>query len=101
MRFWKNEPIVSRPMLKWPRDANVALGIVLAFETWELYREQDKGYTGGPGILPVPLTPGCPDYVNYTWREYGLRVGVWRLMDLFHKYDIKPSVCMGAKAAEE
>ena len=101
MRFWKYDPIVNRPALQWPGGAHVAVVFVIAFETWELWREKDTGYSGGPGILPPPSTRDVPDYVNYTWREYGLRVGIWRLMDLFDKYGIKPSVCMGARAAEE
>ena len=101
MKFWKYEPIVSRPPLRWPNEARVAVVIVVAFETWELVRDRDTGYSGGPGILPVSVTPGMPDYVNYTWREYGHRVGIWRLMDLFDRYGIRPSVALGVKAGQE
>jgi allantoinase len=31
------------------------------------------------------------DTANWTWREYGQRVGVWRLIDLFDKAGVKPS----------
>jgi peptidoglycan/xylan/chitin deacetylase (PgdA/CDA1 family) len=49
--------------------------------------------------LPSRLIRGIPhalpgdvwDTANWTWREYGQRVGVWRLIDLFDKVDIKPS----------
>ncbi len=101
VQFWNHEPIVNRARLQWPNQANVAVVLVVAFEAWELQRDKDTGYSGGPGILPVPVSPGVPDYVNYTWREYGHRVGVWRLMEMFERYGLRPSVCLGGRAAEK
>jgi allantoinase len=31
------------------------------------------------------------DTANWTWREYGQRVGIWRLMDAFDALGIAPS----------
>jgi peptidoglycan/xylan/chitin deacetylase (PgdA/CDA1 family) len=37
-----------------------------------------------PGLSIVPITAELvPDPMNYGWRDYGARVGIWRLMDLF------------------
>ena len=41
--------------------------------------------------IPHGLPGDVWDTANWTWREYGQRVGVWRLIDLFDKVDIKPS----------
>ena len=41
--------------------------------------------------IPHALPGDVWDTANWTWREYGQRVGVWRLIDLFDKVDIKPS----------
>jgi peptidoglycan/xylan/chitin deacetylase (PgdA/CDA1 family) len=42
-----------------------------------------------------------PDYVNWTWREYGQRVGIWRMLDRFDKAGIPASCTMNAKMALE
>jgi hypothetical protein len=31
------------------------------------------------------------DTANWTWREYGQRVGVWRMIEMFDKVGVKPS----------
>ncbi|MFZ4689848.1 MAG: polysaccharide deacetylase [Polymorphobacter sp.] len=85
-------PISRRQPLKWPNGARVALIITFNLETWDLTKDTDKAYyAGGPPILPDVLPGRVPDFPNYTWREYGQRVGIWRLYDLFD--------AMGAKAS--
>jgi peptidoglycan/xylan/chitin deacetylase (PgdA/CDA1 family) len=60
-------------------------------ETWDLVKDTDQPYyAGGPALLPNALAGRIPDYPNYSWREYGQRVGVWRMFDMFDE--------MGAKA---
>jgi peptidoglycan/xylan/chitin deacetylase (PgdA/CDA1 family) len=78
--------------LRWPGGARVALIITFNLETWDLTKDTDKAYyAGGPPILPDVLPGRVPDFPNYTWREYGQRVGIWRLYELFDQ--------MGAKAS--
>jgi allantoinase len=85
-------PISERQPLKWPNGAKVALIITFNLETWDLTKDTDKAYyAGGPPILPDVLPGRVPDFPNYTWREYGQRVGIWRLYELFDQ--------MGAKAS--
>ncbi|MBC7519661.1 MAG: polysaccharide deacetylase [Sandarakinorhabdus sp.] len=85
-------PISQRQPLRWPNGARVALIITFNLETWDLTKDTDKAYyAGGPPILPDVLPGRVPDFPNYTWREYGQRVGIWRLYELFD--------AMGAKAS--
>src|SRR5947208_5265412 len=36
------------------------------------------------------------DTANWTWREYGQRIGIWRLIDVFDKLGVAPScTCNG------
>jgi peptidoglycan/xylan/chitin deacetylase (PgdA/CDA1 family) len=85
-------PISQRQPLRWPGGARVALIITFNLETWDLTKDTDKAYyAGGPPILPDVLPGRVPDFPNYTWREYGQRVGIWRLYELFDQ--------MGAKAS--
>lgn len=85
-------PISQRQPLHWPNGARVALIITFNLETWDLTKDTDKAYyAGGPPILPDVLPGRVPDFPNYSWREYGQRVGIWRLYELFD--------AMGAKAS--
>ena len=84
-------PLPQRAPLRWPNGARVALIITFNLETWDLTKDTDQPYyAGGPALLPNPLAGRIPDYPNYSWREYGQRVGVWRMFELFDE--------MGAKA---
>jgi peptidoglycan/xylan/chitin deacetylase (PgdA/CDA1 family) len=58
-------------------------------------------YPGGPGIVGGTLTGRTYDNPNWTWREYGHRVGVWRMFDLFEDYGVPTSCTMNAKMGLE
>ena len=100
-------PIYRRKPLKWPNNARVAVLFTINAEYWDhIPVGADpalKGkieYAGGPSILPLPIPPNAPDYLNHTWREYGHRVGFWRIMEHFDKYDIKPSLSLNSIIGE-
>lgn len=83
----------DRRPLRFPNGARLALIITINLEYWEKSRQGQKEplFTGGPMTIPHALPGDVWDTANWTWREYGQRVGVWRLIDLFDKFDIKPS----------
>lgn len=94
-------PLPERRPLKWPKGKRVALILTINLETWDLVKDTDRPYyAGGPPILPDVLPGNTPDFPNYTWREYGQRVGIWRLFDLFDEMKVKPSCTMNAVTAE-
>lgn len=71
-------------------------------ETWDLIKNTDEAYyAGGPSILPDLLPGNVPDFPNYMWREYGQRVGVWRLLDVFDELSVKPECTVNAKTCLE
>ena len=85
-------PISERNPLRWPNGSRVALLFTFNLETWDLSKDTTKPYyAGGPAILPDILPGNTPDFPNYTWREYGQRVGIWRLFDLFDSLGVKAS----------
>ena len=46
------------------------------------------------------MLPGnTPDFPNFTWREYGQRVGVYRMFDMFDEVKVKPSCTINAVTA--
>ncbi len=94
-------PLPKRGRLTWPNGARVALILTFNLETWDLTKPTDKPYyAGGPAILPDVLPGDTPDFPNYTWREYGQRVGIWRLLDLFDEMGAKASCTTNAVTFE-
>ncbi len=66
--------IVRRPGYRWPNGAALAVYIGFNIEHFSF------GEGMGAGIAPPSPEP---DVLNYAWREYGNRVGVWHCLDLF------------------
>src|SRR5687767_4244749 len=90
----------ARGRARWRTATRVGLVLALNLGSWELRTDTDRPYyAGGPPILPDVLPGNKPDYPNYTWREYGQRVGVWRLFDLFDECGVKPSCTTNAVTA--
>jgi peptidoglycan/xylan/chitin deacetylase (PgdA/CDA1 family) len=90
-------PLPERPALRWPDGKRVALLITLNLETWDLVKDTDRPYyAGGPAILPDILPGNVPDFPNYTWREYGQRVGIWRLFDCLDALGVTPGCTVNA-----
>ena len=94
-------PISKRAPLHWPHGAHVALVLTFNLETWDLTKETEKPYyAGGPSILPDILPGNTPDFPNFTWREYGQRVGLWRLLELFDGLGVRASCTTNAVTFE-
>ena len=66
--------IKHRPPLEWPNGKRLAVYIGFNLEHFAF------GEGLGAGIAPASPQP---DVLNYSWREYGNRVGAWRCLDLF------------------
>lgn len=66
--------IGDRPDFDWPGGKRLAVYIGLNFEHFS--------YGKGLGAALV-ADREQPDVLNYAWRDYGNRVGAWRLLDLF------------------
>jgi peptidoglycan/xylan/chitin deacetylase (PgdA/CDA1 family) len=75
--------ITRRPDYNWPNGTRLAVYIGLNLEHFAF----------GEG-LGAELAPGGPppDILNYAWRDYGNRVGAWRMLDLFDSLDLPVSV---------
>ena len=87
-------PMPKRGRLEWPGGARVALIMTFNLETWDLIKDTDEPYyAGGPPNLPAVLPGNKPDYPNYTWREYGQRVGIWRSVQALRRDGNVPASC--------
>lgn len=66
-------PITERPLYDWPDGKRLAFYLALNIEHFSF----------GEGLGHTPTALGAqPDVRNYSWRDYGLRVGIWRIFDL-------------------
>ena len=74
--------IVERPDYSWPGGKRLAVHIATNLEHFAF----------GEGIGHTPTEPGPPpDHRNYAWRDYGLRVGIWRILDLLDDLELPAS----------
>ena len=86
-------PISERKPLRWPNGKRLAVMITTNLEYWDATKDTSKPfYPGGPGIVGGDLPGDVYDNPNWTWREYGQRVGVWRMFDIFDQFGV-PSTC--------
>ncbi len=86
-------PIIDRPRLRWPNGARVALWVVPNVEHYEYLPLANK-YRN-----PWPRSPH-PDVMNYSYRDYGNRVGFWRMLEVFDKHQIKATVSLNVAVLE-
>ncbi len=95
-------PLPKRQPLRWPGGKKLAVIITMNCEYWDLTREgTEPNYAGGPPMLPDPLPGNVADFPNFTWREYGQRVGVWRMFRLFEEMGVPFSCTANAKTMLE
>ena len=95
-------PMPDRQPLVWPDNKRLAIILTINMEYWDPVQASDKPYyPGGPGIVGGNLPGNVYDNPNFTWREYGQRVGVWRMLDLFDAEGVQASCTMNAKMAVE
>ncbi len=84
--------IVDRPKLRWPNGARVAVWVIPNLEHHPF---------GSGGVPLVHVTAGLsPDVLNYAWRDYGMRVGVWRTIDAMERYGFKGTVALNSDVCE-
>ena len=95
-------PMPQRRPLRWPNGARLALMINTNLEYWDPVKDTEKPfYPGGPSIITDMLPGNVYDNPNWTWREYGHRVGIWRMFDLFERAGVTTSFTMNAKMGLE
>src|SRR5215211_2364209 len=84
-------PIVDRPPFDWPGGKRLALYLALNVEHFSF----------GEGLGHTPTTLGPPpDTRNYGWRDYGLRVGIWRIFDLARELGLPLCHLLNASVCE-
>jgi len=88
-------PIEGRPPLKFPDGVRMVIWPVLALEEWDMARPMARMV-----ISPPQGQPQQPDHPNWSWHEYGMRVGFWRLRKVLQELKVTPTVTLNAKVCE-
>ena len=81
-------PILDRKPLRWPKGARVAVWVIPNIEHFLFDRPSTS-------VTHVTTTL-VPDVLNYSWRDYGVRVGIWRLMEVMERHGFKGTVALNS-----
>jgi peptidoglycan/xylan/chitin deacetylase (PgdA/CDA1 family) len=84
-------PITERPAIEWPGGKRVAVYIGLNVEHFRLDRPSTSIWPGTADLVP--------DALNYGWRDYGVRVGIWRTAESLDRHGIRASVLLNSEVA--
>jgi allantoinase len=88
-------PIEGRPPLKLPDGLRLVIWPVLSLEHWDISRPMARMVISPPQGQALQ-----PDYPNWSWHEYGMRVGIWRLKRMYEKLKVTPTVTINARTCE-
>jgi len=93
---WSALPL--RPALHWPDGARVALCVVVNVEHYD-FEPVSGAFT--PASVPGWRGRGpSPDYTTWSLREYGNRVGIFRVLKVLEKYRVPATIAIDAASAK-
>jgi len=76
--------VADRPRVEWPGGKSVAVWVIPNIEQYHLDELEH---------------PGLPDPRGYSRRDYGNRVGIWRMFDLMSRLGIRGTVALNGEVA--
>lgn len=79
-RLFPYQAIVDRPPVKWPNGARVAVWVIPNVEHFH-----------------IEIGNQAPDIRNHSRRDYGNRVGVWRIMEVLTRHSVRGTVALNAE----
>src|ERR1035441_6722670 len=85
-RFDDNSLIMERKPFTWPGGKTLAIWIIPNVESFIF--NPDAGTPGSPR--------GDENVFNFSWKEYGMRVGLWRIADVMDEANIRATVALNA-----
>jgi peptidoglycan/xylan/chitin deacetylase (PgdA/CDA1 family) len=89
---YEHTSIFGRPAYDWPNGKRLAVYFALGIEH----------YAFNEGMVER-LVPGIPepDVLNTSWREYGNRVGAWRVLNAFTEYRLPLAILLNTAVYDE
>lgn len=84
---YRFSPIVKRPTYEWPNGTRLATYFALNIEAFEFGRNPGPDFTS---------LPSAPFHRGFAYRDFGNRVGVWRILRLFEEYQIPLAILLNS-----
>jgi peptidoglycan/xylan/chitin deacetylase (PgdA/CDA1 family) len=81
-------PAPARPPVRWPGNARVAFWVAPNVEHYEYTPPPDQPFS------VFSRLPTAPDIQQYALRDYGNRVGFWRMTELLDELEIPATVSL-------
>src|SRR4051812_2235042 len=89
------QAIVDRPPLVFPDGVRLPVWLIVNVESWDARRPMPRT------VLPPPMgMPLLPDIPNWSWHEYGMRVGFWRILGALQDRHILPTLATNGLVSE-
>ena len=90
-----HQPIINRPKLLLKNNKKIILWVIVNLEVW------DPDLPHPRNILPPPMNaPMLPDLPNWSWHEYGMRVGFWRILKALQERQISSTLALNATVVD-
>ena len=90
-----HQPIINRPKLLLKNNKKIILWVIVNLEVWNPDLPQPRN------ILPPPMNaPMLPDLPNWSWHEYGMRVGFWRILKALQERQISSTLALNATVVD-
>ncbi len=78
--------------MKLPGGARIIVWTIVNREVWDIARPMARQVLSPPtGVTTLPDVP------NWSWHEYGMRVGFWRFHALYERLGIRPTLAINAR----
>ena len=88
--------IVDRPPLKLPDGKRIVVWTIVNAEHWQDSKAMPRT------VLPPPMgQPLLPDIPNWSWHEYGMRVGFWRFVSVLEEHGIIPTFAVNGSVCRQ
>lgn len=81
-------PLPERAPLRWPGGARVAFYLGLNIEHYRIDKPSTSIFAGTASLVP--------DALNYGWRDYGVRVGLWRMLEAMDRHGVRASALVNS-----
>ena len=86
--------LTDRPKITWPDGKKLALWVNVPLQFFPLDQK------GEPFKIQGGMTMPYPDLRHFSLRDYGNRVGIFRFLKAFDKYDVTPTFAMNTQLAK-
>lgn len=93
---FRNVPIDRRPKLEWPNGARIALWVNPNIEFFRL----DDVMPGNVNERVTKEHARVPNIRNWSLRDYGNRIGVWRLMKVLSRYGVRATAAINSEVCD-